>query len=236
MLSLSSTSASSTPPASDRADAADASRSAVSARSAAKAVELSNEAMGMRATGVQAAIPSMMVGLSTVAVVGAALGSVPAALGRMRDIVVVASSGTLSDADRATLQSEYSQLSHQVSSAVGSASAGQQGSSSADRGDDDASAKNKADAGQSTASGDAAATSKPEAGNASATKPGIVPTDAAPPRLAASRGATGATPAGHAAAAPARAAQVHTKTSRPEAIAQFQQHLSTHKALVSLVA
>jgi flagellin-like hook-associated protein FlgL len=73
-----------------------------------------------------------------VAVIGA-LNSVPAALSMMREIAIASASGTLSDADRRTLQDDYAQLSQKVVTSVGSADAGQQAGSSAghDDGKDD---------------------------------------------------------------------------------------------------
>jgi hypothetical protein len=76
--------------------------------------------------------------LSTLAVVNAGLGSVPATLAKMSDIAVASGSGTLSDADRSLLQSQYGQLSQQVTSAVGSLGAGAQTSSHHGGGDSNA--------------------------------------------------------------------------------------------------
>src|ERR1700740_1784600 len=97
VLTLSSAPATASPAAYARVDAAEASRGAASAR-AVKAVEAEAALQGARATGPHAAVASVMDGLSTVAVAGA-LASLPAALGRMRDIAMASSSGTLTDAD-----------------------------------------------------------------------------------------------------------------------------------------
>jgi len=70
----------------------------------------------------QMEIPDPMTSLSTVAVAGA-MNSLPAALNMMRSIAMASASGTLSDADRQTLQSEYAQLTAKVVSSVGSVSA-----------------------------------------------------------------------------------------------------------------
>ena len=74
-------------------------------------------------------VPDPMTSLSTVAIVGA-LNSLPAALNMMRNIAMASASGTLSDADRQTLQDDYAQLTARVVSAVGSTSAGAQAQSS----------------------------------------------------------------------------------------------------------
>ena len=70
-------------------------------------------------------VPDPMTSLSTVAVAGA-MNSLPAALNMMRNIAMASASGTLTDADRQTLQSEYAQLTAKVASSVGSVSAGEQ--------------------------------------------------------------------------------------------------------------
>ena len=118
MLSLSSTSASAA--ALDRADS--------SARAAARAgakpeepqadagVAAHAQAPGQR---VEAAVPGVADGLSTVAAIGVTVGSIPAALCRMRDIAVASNSGTLSDTERAKLHSEYMDLNLQVVSVIG---------------------------------------------------------------------------------------------------------------------
>ena len=69
-------------------------------------------------------VPDPMASLSTVAVAGA-MNSLPAALNMMRNIVMASASGTLSDADRHALQTEYAQLTDKVASSVGSAGAGE---------------------------------------------------------------------------------------------------------------
>ena len=70
-------------------------------------------------------VPDPMTSLSTVAVAGA-MNSLPAALNMMRNIAMASASGTLTEADRQTLQSEYAQLTAKVVSSVGSVSAGEQ--------------------------------------------------------------------------------------------------------------
>ena len=70
-------------------------------------------------------VPDPMTSLSTVAVAGA-MNSLPAALNMMRNIVMASASGTLSEADRQTLQTEYAQLTAKVVSSVGSVGAGEQ--------------------------------------------------------------------------------------------------------------
>ncbi|MEP6505794.1 MAG: hypothetical protein ABJD97_20845 [Betaproteobacteria bacterium] len=92
------------------------------------------------ATHARMQVPDVMKSLSTVAVVGA-LNSVPAALNMMREIAIASASGTLSDADRRTLQDDYAQLSQKVVTSVGAVDAGQQPESSAghdDQRDDNA--------------------------------------------------------------------------------------------------
>jgi flagellin-like hook-associated protein FlgL len=75
------------------------------------------------------AVPDPMTSLSTVAVAGA-MNSLPAAINMMQRIAMASASGTLSEADRQTLQSEYAQLTAKVVSSVGSASAGEQAQTS----------------------------------------------------------------------------------------------------------
>lgn len=70
-------------------------------------------------------VPDVMKGLSTVAVANA-MASTPAALNMMREIALASASGSLSDADRRALQDEYSQLSQQVVTTVGSVSTSEQ--------------------------------------------------------------------------------------------------------------
>lgn len=84
-----------------------------------------------QATAQQAAseIPDPMASLSTVAVAGA-MSSLPVALNMMQKIVLASASGTLTDADRQTLQSDYAQLTAKVVSSVGSVGAGEQAQTS----------------------------------------------------------------------------------------------------------
>ena len=74
-------------------------------------------------------IPDPMASLSTVAVAGA-MSSLPVALNMMQKIVLASASGTLTDADRQTLQSDYAQLTAKVVSSVGSVGAGEQAQTS----------------------------------------------------------------------------------------------------------
>jgi flagellin-like hook-associated protein FlgL len=89
------------------------------------------------ANAAQAAVqvPDVMKSLSTIAVVGA-LSSVPAALNMMREIAIASASGTLTDADRRTLQDDYAQLSQKVVTSVGAVDAGAQAQSSAGHDDE----------------------------------------------------------------------------------------------------
>ena len=73
--------------------------------------------------------PDPMSSLSTVAVAGA-MNSLPAALNMLRNIAMASADGTLSDADRQTLQAEYAQLTDKVTSTVGSVSAGERAQTS----------------------------------------------------------------------------------------------------------
>jgi flagellin-like hook-associated protein FlgL len=74
-------------------------------------------------------VPDPMNSLSTVAMAGA-MNSLPAALDMMRSIAMASAAGTLSDADRQALQSEYAQLSAKVVGSIGSVSAGEQAQTS----------------------------------------------------------------------------------------------------------
>jgi flagellin-like hook-associated protein FlgL len=75
------------------------------------------------------AVPDPMNSLSTVAMAGA-MNSLPAALDMMRSIAMASAAGTLSDADRQALQSEYTQLSAKVVGSIGSVSASDQAQTS----------------------------------------------------------------------------------------------------------
>jgi flagellin-like hook-associated protein FlgL len=97
---------------------------------------LANEAANAAAAHRQALeLPDPMSSLSTVAVAGA-MNSLPAALNMMRNIAMASASGSLSDADRLALQTEYSQLSAKVVSSVGSASASEQAQTSTSHDDE----------------------------------------------------------------------------------------------------
>jgi hypothetical protein len=97
---------------------------------------LANEAANAAAAHRQALeLPDPMSSLSTVAVVGA-MNSLPAALNMMSNIAKASASGSLTDADRLALQTEYSQLSAKVVSSVGSVSAGEQAQTSTSHDDE----------------------------------------------------------------------------------------------------
>ncbi len=83
----------------------------------------------------QMEIPDPMTSLSTVAVAGA-MNSLPAAINMMRSIAMASAAGTLSEADRQTLQSEYAQLTAKVVSSVGATSASEQAQTSTSRDDE----------------------------------------------------------------------------------------------------
>jgi hypothetical protein len=84
-------------------------------------------------SGIDTNIPDVMRQLSAAAALNAALGSAPATLAMMSDIAVASGSGTLSDEERQQLQEQYSQLTQQVASMVGSASAGAQSNAASDQ-------------------------------------------------------------------------------------------------------
>src|SRR5471032_2333171 len=124
-----------TPSSLDSTNTAKAATVEASARSAFRAqlqAAAANEERVANLTAAAAAarratteIPDPMTSLSTVAVAGA-MNSLPAALNMMRNIAMASASGTLSDADRLTLQTEYAQLTAKVVSSVGSVSTGEQ--------------------------------------------------------------------------------------------------------------
>ena len=134
-----------TPFSSDTTNTAKTARVEASARSAlrneqrvatANEAHLANNAAAMLAAR-QAAlqVPDPMTSLSTVAVAGA-MNSLPAALNMMRNIAMASADGSLTDADRHALQSEYAQLNAHVVSSVGSASAGEASRQSTTRDDE----------------------------------------------------------------------------------------------------
>jgi hypothetical protein len=135
-----------TPLAIDSTNTAKAARVEASARSAFRDELRSasaNEARVAQTAATAAAaqratteVPDPMTSLSTVAVAGA-MNSLPAALNMLRNIAMASASGTLSDADRQTLQTEYAQLTAKVVSSVGSASAGAQAQQSTAHQDDE---------------------------------------------------------------------------------------------------
>jgi len=207
MLSLSSAPTLTAANAYARADAPEASREAASTR-AVKAVEAANAMAGMKSMSPQAAIASVMDGMSTVAVAGA-LSSIPAALGRMRDIAMAASSGTLTDADRATLQAEYSCLNKQIASVVGSVSANESAATTSDK-RQDPNPGDPHDAGSDARQGDTPSNGYPPPGHAVRAK------TVGPTSTVATAHATAAHDPAHASA---RMAALRAAT-----VAQFQQH------------
>src|ERR1700748_851273 len=82
-------------------------------------------AMQAAARDAQSRVPAPMTSLSTVAIAGA-MNSLPAALDMLQRIAMASASGTLSDADRQTLQADYAQLNANGVSSVGAVSASQQ--------------------------------------------------------------------------------------------------------------
>ena len=128
-----------TPASFDSTSTANAATVEASARSAFRAqlqAAAANEEQAANLTAAAAAarratteVPDQMTSLSTLAVAGA-MNSLPAALNMMRNIAMASANGTLTDADRQTLQAEYAQLSAKVVTSVGSASAGAQTQSS----------------------------------------------------------------------------------------------------------
>ena len=124
-----------TPLAPDSTNAAQAARVEASARSTIRTESRTGAENEARVANTQAAaiaahraamaVPDPMTSLSTLAVAGT-MNSLPAALNMMRNIVMASASGTLSDADRQALQTEYAQLTDKVVSSVGGVGAGEQ--------------------------------------------------------------------------------------------------------------
>jgi len=199
-----------------RADAPEASRTVASER-AAKAVEATNAQTSARALGTPAIVAHVMDGLSTVQVAGA-MGSIPAALGRMRDIAMAASSDSLTDADRATLQAEYSQLSKQLASVVGSVTANEHATTTSDKGDE--------------GSGDDASRSEDDGSPGEHAKnTHLVRAKTASPASTVARA--------HATREPARPVAPRTASGRAASAAQFaqvQQHATPARGRISVVA
>ena len=79
-------------------------------------------------------VPDPMSSLSTVAVAGA-MNSLPAALDMMRSIALASAAGTLTDADRQALQSDYARLTSKVVGSIGGVGGGEQ-AQTATTGDD----------------------------------------------------------------------------------------------------
>jgi hypothetical protein len=144
----------------DRSNAALAAGAVVSGRSEASiaaqqqaTVDRNQQAAAaaQASAGIDTRIPDVMRQLSAAAALNAALGSAPASLAMMTDIAVASGSGTLSDEERRQLQVQYSQLTQQVASMVGSTSAGAQSNAASDPRQDGG---DKAPARQSSAGSD----------------------------------------------------------------------------------
>jgi hypothetical protein len=127
----------------DRTNAALAAGAVVSGRSEASVAAQQQQvadrnqqaAAAAQASRIDTRIPDVMRQLSAAAALNAALGSAPATLAMMTDIAVASGSGTLSDEERLRLQEQYSQLTQQVASMVGRASAGAQSNAASDQQD-----------------------------------------------------------------------------------------------------
>jgi hypothetical protein len=221
MLSLASTSSSAA--ALERADSsARAAARAAEAKPAGTAVAEAPAAAGAqapKAPGIAGTVAGVADGLSTVAAIGVTVGSIPAALCRMRDIAVASNSGTLSDSERTKLRSEYMDLNHQVVNAIGESgrtlavTAPKDAASSQDGTKD--SSRQHADQG---------------AGR------GGQPAARVPDEQAAAAGAA-ETPQGAAAAPPAPGARPQTiEAARPAVFAQFRQQAAAPRAQFSVRA
>jgi hypothetical protein len=207
MLSLRSTSTSAA--ALDRADP--------SARAAARAGSTAGDRTGGVAADAASADPANGLdknssdatgGLSTVTSFSLSGGTIPAALCRMGDIAVASAAGTLDEAERARLRTEYMSLSQQVSSVVGSESAERAKQLAVDR--QDARSNDSARDGQR----DPAANAPSRTDTSSSSSSG---TDTATPRDHAAHAATTT-----AAAAASPAAHPRTEAAHPAALAQFR--------------
>lgn len=262
MMSLSSPAANPVPNAYERTSAAQSASGTASARNASSASsasagsgaadEASGEARERKAndaarvaaiakmSAVDTAIPDAVTMLATMAVVNAGLGSTPATLALMSDIAVASGSGTLSDADRATLQVQYAQLSRQVAGAVGSSSAGQQAAADHQR---------DSDAGQNTqSSDDRRSTLTRDEGQAPqtvrhepteqlvrTTKLVEVAVDAAPEKTPRVTLHTHELHVGTDSYEPVAVKQTQTRASRPATFAELEQQTTTHRVRVAQV-
>ena len=142
MLTLSPTANDPVSPPYDRSNAALAAGAVVSGRSEASiaaqqqaTIDQNRQAAAaaQASSGMDTRIPDVMRQLSAAAALNAALGSAPATLAMMSDIAVASGSGTLSDEERQQLQAQYSQLTQQVASMVGSTSASAQSNAASDQ-------------------------------------------------------------------------------------------------------
>jgi len=165
-----------------------------------------------RQPGIEGTVASVADGLSTVAAIGVTVGSIPAALCRMRDIAVASNSGTLSENERAKLRTEYMDLSLQVVSAIGESGR----TLAVTAAEDAASSQEQARQDQQHADSGSGRGGKAGAGSA---------------RTAATNGAADDQAAGHAAAAPQR-----IDVARPAVLAQFKQQSAGPRASFSVRA
>ena len=251
-----------TPISPDTTNTAKAASVEAAARAAANAQSQAADANEARVADVAAAavaarqaateVPDPMASLSTVAVAGA-LNSLPAALNMMRSIVMASASGTLTEADRQTLHSEYAQLSAQVVSAVGSVGAGEQAQTSTahdNPGEDDANAsrdnrnaRSVAQPQQAAQPGAAGQPQPPAADGQAPTPP--VPADVRTPALQVGadsyapvpnrRATRSAPPATSSAALETRTPERRTRVAQAEQITQFV-HAAQAEPVAPLVA
>jgi len=142
MMSLNAVPPIAPPPALARPETSAAASDAASANAAAKSTEARNAVASLNLTGPLPAMAHALTGMSTVEVAGA-MGSLPAVMGRLREIVMASSNPALSEADRSTLQAEYSALTHQVASVVGSTTASADSTGTAHKGRDSAASDSK---------------------------------------------------------------------------------------------
>jgi hypothetical protein len=161
---------------------------------------------------IEGAVASVADGLSTVAAIGVTVGSIPAALCRMRDIAVASNSGTLSETERAKLRSEYMDLNLQVVSAIGESGR----TLAVTAPEDAASSQHRPKGGHQQA----------DSGSGRGGEPGTG--DGHP---SASQAAATAE-----AAHPAAAATEHIEAARPAVLAQFRQQAAAPRASFSVRA
>jgi hypothetical protein len=220
MLSLGSTS-----PSAAALERADSSARTAARAGGAKPAEATAPAEAPVGDGAQAAkaqviagtVAGVSDGLSTVAAIGVTVGSIPAALCRMRDIAVASNSGTLSDTERAKLRSEYMDLNHQVVNAIG-----ESGRTLAVTAPKDAASS------QDDAKGSSQQSADPGAGR-----------DGQPAARRPVEQAAAGTPEAAAAAAthPAASARLqHVEAARPAVLAQFRQQAAAPRAQFSVRA